>query len=482
MSLAGRYTKVAVIPVVVTIALANGPTARGQAIPGLGGAAGGLGAPIAAPIGGTAAGVATSALGTVAPQPTIWGFLGLSKSNLAACHVSLQACREKLCATPIGQVLNGVSAPIGAVSGGLVPPFCPPTPSPAQLAAAEAAGGAQGVAAAIKAEEAKAAAKIAALQYLATVDCGVWPEAEKAMIDALRLDRNECVRFAAARALAGGCCCTDKTAAALTNVLEGETTDGGILERSERVKSACAVALMHCVNRYIPRPKRRPEAPPAPRRPELPALLPGDGLPGDAALASYLHGFYEAQAARPDESIIAEARAALRRMSESEVALGVASLPTGSRSVYHALVKANHNPSVPATRGAPGAAAPVLTLRHDAPPPTPVVALDQTVARAAVAAAPPIPSSLPVDRPVPPPPPIPGDFPGTGEPASSAPPALAEPLPPLPATSVPAPAPTPSVPTPALPQLNAPSRSGVPPTGQRSLLQIFSASRRPRRS
>ena len=211
-------------------------------------------------------------------------------------------------------MLNGATLPFGAATGGLIPPICPPSPTATQLAQEVAAGGAQGVAATIKAEEAKAKAKIAALSYLATVDSGVWPEAEKAMIDALRLDRNECVRFAAARCLATGCCCTEKTAAALTKVLDGSTEDGGILERSERVKSASVVALSHCVGRYIPRPKKRPESPPPPLRPELPAAaLPPDSLPGDAQLAAYLNAYYDAQANRPGEVLIAEARAALER-------------------------------------------------------------------------------------------------------------------------------------------------------------------------
>ena len=74
---------------------------------------------------------------------------------------------------------------------------------------------------------AAAKAKIAAIEYLATVDCGVWPEAEGSLIEALRNERVECVRYAAARALGTGCCCTEKTTAALTKTLKARPTTAG---------------------------------------------------------------------------------------------------------------------------------------------------------------------------------------------------------------------------------------------------------------
>src|SRR2546425_250805 len=88
--------------------------------------------------------------------------------------------------------------------------FTPPAPtamscvSPAEAAAAK-----------IRADEAGAKARRTAVKYLATVDCHYYPEAEAALIAALRADRNECVRLEAALALGGGCCCTRNAAQAL---------------------------------------------------------------------------------------------------------------------------------------------------------------------------------------------------------------------------------------------------------------------------
>jgi hypothetical protein len=40
-------------------------------------------------------------------------------------------------------------------------------------------------------------AKVAAIEYLATVDCRYYPEAEAGLIAGLRAEKNECVRIAA---------------------------------------------------------------------------------------------------------------------------------------------------------------------------------------------------------------------------------------------------------------------------------------------
>ena len=65
----------------------------------------------------------------------------------------------------------------------------------------------------------------AAVRCLAYIDCHWYPEAEAALIDALRTDRSECVRLEAAVALGSGCCCTRKTVEALTLVVNGGNTD-----------------------------------------------------------------------------------------------------------------------------------------------------------------------------------------------------------------------------------------------------------------
>ena len=124
----------------------------------------------------------------------------------------------------------------------MIPTGRSPTPNAAARLADLAAktggpaGGAgrQAAAAAIQAVAGRLT-KIAAIEYLATVDCHYWPEAEAALIGRLRGDRIECVRFAAARALDSGCCCTKKTMAALQLVVAGEDKDGFPSETSERV-------------------------------------------------------------------------------------------------------------------------------------------------------------------------------------------------------------------------------------------------------
>jgi len=148
-------------------------------------------------------------------------------------------------------MLNSMATgPVGAMSGGFIPPLCPP-PSPAQIAALQqqSPGGAEATAAKIKASEADAKARVAAVEYLGTVDCTRWKEATNALVNALRADPNECVRYAAARALNSGCCCNKKTLEALKICVAGEDTDGNPPETSPRVKAAAFNALQNCLMR-----------------------------------------------------------------------------------------------------------------------------------------------------------------------------------------------------------------------------------------
>jgi hypothetical protein len=161
------------------------------------------------------------------------------------CLAAKAACRAALCATPLGQLLNNGLKPVSAFSGGLVQGICPTVPS----AADQAKAGAEGAAAKIKADEADAKARRAAIRYLGTVDCHWWPEAEDALINALRADRNECVRYEAALALSRGCCCTKKTMAKLELTVNGSDKDGNPAENSERVKDAARMALESCLAR-----------------------------------------------------------------------------------------------------------------------------------------------------------------------------------------------------------------------------------------
>jgi hypothetical protein len=112
----------------------------------------------------------------------------------------------------------------------------------------------------IRADEAGAPSRRAAIRYLASVRCHYFPEAEAALIAALRADRNETVRIEAAQALAGGCCCTSKTMEALLLAVSGSERDGNAGETSERVRAVANIALQHFAARgfTVPHPETLP--------------------------------------------------------------------------------------------------------------------------------------------------------------------------------------------------------------------------------
>jgi hypothetical protein len=192
-----------------------------------------------APVAAAPVAAAPVAAAPPAPAPAnLWSFLCPDLAKLAAC-------KAMFCASPLGQLVNGMLAPASALSGGIIN-CCPPNlPNAADLA--KPADTPAGAAARIKADEAAAKARREAVQYLATVDCHRWPEAEDALITALRVDRNECVRLEAAWALGRGCCCTRKTLVALSITVAGSGRDGNPTENSERVKAAAAASLAHCL-------------------------------------------------------------------------------------------------------------------------------------------------------------------------------------------------------------------------------------------
>lgn len=190
---------------------------------------------------------------TAGSGQTLWKFLGLSKDNLASC-------KTKFCQSQLGQMMNNGMKPFSSLTGGLVPGCCPLV-NPADLA--KPADSAEGAAARIKQDEAAAKARREAVRYLGTVDCRFWPEAQDGLINALRTDRNECVRLEAALALGRGCCCNKKTIKALSISVAGTDEDGNPAENSERVKAAAAAALQNCLA-YVevtPIPEKIPEQP-----------------------------------------------------------------------------------------------------------------------------------------------------------------------------------------------------------------------------
>ena len=117
-------------------------------------------------------------------------------------------------------------------------------------------------AAKIKVDEAAAPGRRAAIKYLASVKCHYFPEAEAALVAALRADRNECVRLDAAQALAECCCCTPRTMEALLLAVSGGERDGNPAEVSERVKSVANLALQRYAARgmSVPHPEILPPA------------------------------------------------------------------------------------------------------------------------------------------------------------------------------------------------------------------------------
>ena len=210
---------------------------------------------------------AAAAPAAAAPAGNIWSKICLTPEQKAAC-------KAKLCASPIVQLLGGALAPARAFSGGLVPRFCP---APGQANPADLkkpADSAEGAAARIQQKEAEAKARAAALRYLGTVDCRRYPEAEAALVNGLRADENECVRLEAARALNRGCCCTKKVLEALVACVSGRKTNDPA-ETSPRVRATAGFALEKCLASYAeeetptPSPEKAvPLPPPTPGEPE----------------------------------------------------------------------------------------------------------------------------------------------------------------------------------------------------------------------
>lgn len=174
---------------------------------------------------------------------------------LARCCAFIDECKRKCCATPCGMLINSMIAPATAFTGGVLPGFCPTTPSQKELEE-EGVGGA---AAAAKKEAAEAKARRAAVAFLGTVDCRYFPGTAQALATALRVDSSECVRFEAALVLGRGCCCSEITIKALEASVSGMEIDGNPAERSCRVRLAAAVALEKCLACYSPPYQEPPE-------------------------------------------------------------------------------------------------------------------------------------------------------------------------------------------------------------------------------
>ena len=312
----------------------------------MGGAAGAAGGALGAPAAGAAA------------QPaTLWSFLGLSKAQKAACL-------QQLCANPLlGPAANAMLAPMSVFTGGLFGGLCPPS-----AAFGQGNSPAQQVASAVAADEAAAKQRVAAVEYLATVDCHYWPDVEEAIIASLRTDRNECVRYAAAKSLITGCCCGKKTIEALRIVVDRLETDGNPSENSDRVVAAACLALQRCLAVYCettePKPSELPEALPetTPEKPlasmaanggvqqaslgNLPGGLPDQVRQGADPSAGMMippkiRTYYRGELAKkPRELLISESFQTLRVATSNKYWLGTSTIPPGSQSLKDIVDKA----------------------------------------------------------------------------------------------------------------------------------------------
>ncbi|HEV3386978.1 MAG TPA: HEAT repeat domain-containing protein [Gemmata sp.] len=244
-------TGVAAVGFLLATELAVGQVPGGMPAGAPGAAAPGVpGAPAAAP--------------AAAPQ-------GFFAKLCAACA----ACKQKICASPAGQMLNNMTKPLSFATGGIIPPFCPLMPTAQDLAQPGVAGASD----AIKKDALEAQMRREKVRFLGTVDCRYYPDAIVALTAALRSDGSECVRYEAALALSHGCCCNQKTIDALEASVSGTEKDGNPAERSVRVRCVAAIGLERCLSCYMPPPVEKDNVE---VKPELksPETLPNDPGPG----------------------------------------------------------------------------------------------------------------------------------------------------------------------------------------------------------
>ncbi len=329
------------------------------------------GAPGAAAPG--APGAAGAPTTTAAPQ-------GFFAKLCAACA----ACKQKICATPAGQMLNNMTKPLTFATGGIIPPFCPIMPSAADLAQQGVAGASD----AIKKDALEAQMRREKVRFLGTVDCRYYPDAVVALTAALRTDGSECVRFEAALALGHGCCCNLKTIDALDASVSGTEKDGNPAERSVRVRCAAAIALERCLSCYVPPPveiKDNIEVKPELKVPEPLPLDPGIKkmnsdtppallkLPDDTSSKKI-----GKTSSSPDNQKLTRERvdAAWRTLNEFNALLAASrshtSAPTADRNSIYQIFKNTETPSI---------SPPVQTSTAVVQAPTPGSLMDSTPGR-----------------------------------------------------------------------------------------------------
>jgi hypothetical protein len=336
----------------------------------------------------------------MAPSSNLWSWL-------CPTAAQKQACKDKLCALPLFQLLSNGLAPASALTGGVISGCCPNPNAVSAADLAKPADSAEGAAARVKADEADAKARRAAVRYLSTAECVRWPEVQQALINSLRADKNECVRLEAAWAFTRGCCCNRPVIRALTLTVSGSIDDGNPPETSERVKAAAHAALDHCLSCYseikevippvVPEVEKRKEGPKGegPGTEGKTSAAPSAGkafssnlvpvpMDGIAMRIQNSNDYYRRVDQLTTEQVVNEARRVREHLNPAS---GEAvSFPTGERSMFGLFQHAASAPSMPATTAAPtmimqSSSAPIFS----AAPPTVV----QTSSAPIVSAAPP---------------------------------------------------------------------------------------------
>jgi len=271
--------------------------------------------------------------------PAAGGLVGLCQ----LLDAKIKACKAKICACPCGQMITSMTKIANTYSGGMICPPCCPEVKEDDLK--KASNTPQGACARITKEEAEAPARRASVRCLAYADCNWYPEAEAALITALRTDRNECVRLEAALVMGTGCCCTRKTIEALTISVSGSKKDGNPPENSPRVKSAAYASLQHCLECYkeveVLDPLKKPEEPD--RLPEPRKVPPGPVTALELMSANTMLAADRPRLqAQPQDPLLVDARQVLTDMKSAAVL--PTRMPTGNRSLYGAFVAASAVP------------------------------------------------------------------------------------------------------------------------------------------
>jgi hypothetical protein len=290
----------------------------------------------------------------------------------------LKIKKEQLCKTPLGQMMNNMLRPLGAMTGGLLGPCCPEV---SLLDLKKPADSAEGAAARMKQDEADAKARREAVKYLGTVDCHYWPEAQDALIASLRADRNECVRYEAALSLGRGCCCTKNTVKALSICVSGSDEDGNPSETCERVRIAAFQALNHCLACLAE--KCPAGLAPAEEKEKEGVKQAAAAMPGGAAAKPVVSGplaYYKRDDGLSMAQVVGGARRALARIGNSVP--GTAPAAASTPGLIGILSAATGGPQQPAAEREPGLLEKsVMAVKSGRPAPAPASTAAPTTPR-----------------------------------------------------------------------------------------------------